>query len=78
MHEHKKRDTFFSPCAYVAHCDSDLVKRLCGENQPLLIYESTFSLVSLPLHFRNYLSLAYGIAIVGASFGVPPTTFGYQ
>ncbi|PFX20668.1 Monocarboxylate transporter 10 [Stylophora pistillata] len=33
------------------------------------------SLVSLPLHFRNYLSLAYGIAIAGAGLGVPPTTW---
>ena len=30
------------------------------------------SLVVLPLHFRNYLSLAYGIAIAGAGLGVPP------
>ena len=32
------------------------------------------SLVILPLHFRNYLSLAYGIAIAGAGLGVPPMT----
>lgn len=33
------------------------------------------SLVVLPLHFRNYLSLAYGIAIAGAGLGVPPMTW---
>lgn len=33
------------------------------------------SLVILPLHFRHYLSLAYGIAIAGAGLGVPPTTW---
>lgn len=33
------------------------------------------SLVILPSHFRNYLSLAYGIAIAGAGLGVPPMTW---
>ena len=33
------------------------------------------SLVILPSHFRNHLSLAYGIAIAGAGLGVPPMTW---
>ena len=33
------------------------------------------SLVILPSHFRNYLSMAYGIAIAGAGLGVPPMTW---
>ena len=33
------------------------------------------SLVILPMHFRKYLSLAYGIAIAGAGLGVPPMTW---
>lgn len=33
------------------------------------------SLVVLPMHFRKYLSLAYGIAIAGAGLGVPPMTW---
>lgn len=33
------------------------------------------SLVILPSYFRNYLSLAYGIAIAGAGLGVPPMTW---
>lgn len=33
------------------------------------------SLVILPLHFRNHLSLAYGISIAGAGLGVPPMTW---
>jgi len=31
--------------------------------------------VILPSHFRNHLSLAYGIAIAGAGLGVPPMTW---
>ena len=33
------------------------------------------SLVILPMHFRKYLSLAYGIAIAGAGLGVLPMTW---